>query len=128
MRWVSLANFTSGAVCGLAAAYLGMPLWKSGVMQLHQDRFGELTFLCDNAMRAHFLATQELASDPSQPRVDAVQSAEIGLIDCQDYDMYRKMLIRWGLTENELSEMSLLAVEARASELREVVRFHEIRY
>lgn len=97
-------------------------------MNLTQERFAELTFMCDNAMRSHFLATQQLANQPNQQNVDAVEAAEIGLISCQDYDLYRKRLIRLGLRENALSEMVLEAVEERADDLSEVIRFHEIRY
>lgn len=117
-----------GCVVGIAASFVLDPLWKLGLIRYHQATYGELTFLCDNAMRGHFLAEQRLGRDPSKVNVEAVEAAEIGLLDCQDYDLYRKMLLRWGLNENELSEMSLLAIEERAEDLHEVVRVHEIRY
>lgn len=117
-----------GCVVGIAASFTLDPVWKLGLIRYHQAAYGELTFLCDNAMRAHFLADQRLGRDPSEANVEAVQAAEIGLLDCQDYDLYRKMLLRWGLNENELSEMSLLAIEERAEDLHKVVRIHEIRY
>ncbi|MES0881802.1 TIGR03982 family His-Xaa-Ser system protein [Roseibium sp. SCP14] len=79
-------------------------------------------------MRNHLLAKQRLAAIPTKANVMDLKSAEIGLIDCQDYDMMRKSLIRWGLTENELSEMALVAIEEKGEDLREVVRIHEIRY
>ena len=53
---------------------------------------------------------------------------EIGLIACQDYDLMRKRLMQWGLNENDLSEMALVAIEDRAQNLADVVRIHEIRY
>jgi len=53
---------------------------------------------------------------------------EVGLISCQDYDLMRKRLMQWGLSENDLSEMALMAVEERAENLADVVRIHEIRY
>lgn len=128
MRFGSILNFVFGIILGFAVSFLAVPIWQKIVMSLGQQRFSELTFSCDNAMRTHFLATQQLSNDPTTETVATLQSAEIGLIECQDYDIFRKTLIRWGLSENELSEMALLAVEARASDLREVVRFHEIRY
>lgn len=117
-----------GAVIGLAAAYVGWPLWKLGIMRLNQTQFADLTFDCDNAMRGHLLAKQRLVGSPSEENSDALQAAEIGLLDCQDYDLMRKKLLRWGLADNELSEMSLLAIEAKGTDLRDVIRIHEIRY
>lgn len=121
-------SFILGAAFGLLLAFAGEPMWKLGVMRLNQGEFGELTFGCDNAMRGHLLARQRLVGNPSETNVVALKSAEIGLIDCQDYDLMRKRLIRWGLTDNELSEMSLLAIEAKGQDLRDVIRIHEIRY
>lgn len=129
MRLVSRpTSFLAGCFLGLAVALAGQPIWKLAVEKVNQAEFSELTFKCDNAMRNHLLAKQRLAATPSKANVMDVKSAEIGLIDCQDYDLMRKSLIRWGLTENELSEMSLVAIEEKGEDLREVVRIHEIRY
>ncbi|MCO6180728.1 TIGR03982 family His-Xaa-Ser system protein [Ciceribacter sp. RN22] len=97
-------------------------------MNLNQEEFSKLTFKCDNAMRTHLIAKQAVVNDPSEQTVRAVEAAEIGLLDCQDYDLKRKELSRWGLAENEISEMSLRAVEERANALPDVVKIHEIRY
>lgn len=121
-------NFLSGVLVGALLSSLAFPLWKLGVMRFEQERFGELTFRCDNSMRVHFIATQKLAEQPSNENVLSVKSAEIGLLDCQDYDLMRKRLIRWGLTDNELSEMSLIAIEDKSVDLKEVIKIHEIRY
>lgn len=117
-----------GVLIGLLLAYLGMPLWKLSLIKLNQGQFGDLTFECDNAMRGHLLAKQRLVGVPSEDNVNALKAAEIGLLDCQDYDLMRKRLIRWGLSDNELSEMSLLAIEEKGQDLRDVIRIHEIRY
>jgi len=121
---LSVATF----VLGLVVATAGAPVWKSIVMDWNQDAFGETTYRCDHAMRSHMIAKQKLVADPSAEAVREVEAMEVGLLDCQDYDLMRKRLIRWGLTENELSEMSLRAIEERADSLQEVVRVHEIRY
>jgi hypothetical protein len=123
-RLLLLAVFVAGTVVGAVS----QPIWKLAVIELSQARFGELTFRCDNAMREHLVAKQTVVYSPSADTVRAVKAAEIALLDCQDYDMFRKTLGRWGLTENELSEMSLRAVEERAGSLAEVVKIHEIRY
>lgn len=123
-----LVGVTVGVVIGIAAAYTSWPLWKLGLMRVNQVQFADLTFDCDNAMRGHLLAKQKLVGTPSEENSDALQAAEIGLLDCQDYDLMRKRLLRWGLSDNELSEMSLLAIEAKGTDLRDVIRIHEIRY
>lgn len=121
-------SFVFGALTGVALSFTLIPLWKLAVETFNQDRFGELTYKCDNSMRVHFLAKQKLASNPTITNVQDVKSAEIGLLDCQAYDLERKRLKRWGLSDNELSEMSLRAVEQKGSDLRDVIRIHEIRY
>ena len=117
-----------GVIVGLILAYVGMPFWKLGLMKIYQEEFGELTFECDNAMRGHLLAKQRLVGEPSEDNVLSLKAAEIGLLDCQEYDLMQKSLIRWGLSNNELSEMSLLAIEEKGQDLRDVIRIHEIRY
>jgi hypothetical protein len=105
-----------------------MPLWKLAITRIAQADFSELTYQCDAAMRGHFIAKLGASQRPSTETVAELKAAEIELLACQDYDLFRKRLIRWGLTDNEVSEMALIAVEERARDLREVVRVHEIRY
>ena len=52
----------------------------------------------------------------------------IALLACQDYDRFQKRLLRFGLTETDLSLMRLNAVEERGEDLTEAVRTHELRY
>lgn len=122
------SSFFIGSLAGVLIAYAGAPLWKLSLITVNQSQFGELTFECDNAMRGHLLAKQRLVGEPSKDNALALKAAEIGLIDCQDYDLMRKRLIRWGLTDNELSEMSLMAIEEKGQDLRDVIKIHEIRY
>lgn len=113
---------------GVLVSALGAPLWKELIMLVTQDRYGELVFRCDMAMREHMLAKQRLVETPSDGNVDLVGMAQLGLLDCQDYDLMRKRLIQFGLGENELSLMGLKAIEERAITLQQVVEIHEIRY
>jgi hypothetical protein len=116
--------FLAGAVVATAAA----PLYRIGMTAVFQDEYADLTYRCDYAMRDHLVAKQLLDQDPSKQNVDGLRAMEVGLLACQDYDLLRKRLIRWGLTENDLSEMALVAIEDRAQNLADVVRIHEIRY
>lgn len=117
-----------GAVLGAGGAWLATPLWREIVMRTNQDAYSELTFKCDNAMREHLIAKQAAVAAPDRASVDELRRTELGLLDCQDYDIYQKRLIQLGLSENELRLMRLQAIEARATTLLEVVKTHEIRY
>lgn len=125
-RWIKtgwLAALVAGILIGVFAA----PAWRMLLVELNQERYGELTYLCDSAMRAHDLARARANSNPSVGAVEQVQRAEIGLIDCQDYDLFQKRLGLLGLRENELGLMRLKAAEENAEGLRQVVDAHEIR-
>lgn len=126
--WLSSVSYAAVFAAGAVTAIIAMPLWQLAVMHLSQKRFGELTYACDQAMRGHMVAKMSVAKTPSEDTVRELKAAEIQLIACQDYDLMRKRLIRWGLSDNELSEMALIAIEERATNLQEVVRVHEIRY
>lgn len=116
--------FFVGAVVATVAA----PLWRVGLTAAFQDEYATLTYRCDYAMRDHLIAKQRLDQVPSTENVEALRSMEIGLISCQDYDLMRKRLMQWGLSENDLSEMSLVAIEEPGGNLADVVQIHEIRY
>ncbi|MEX0407317.1 TIGR03982 family His-Xaa-Ser system protein [Aquibium sp. LZ166] len=126
--WLSRTGYLIAFLAGITTAIVALPLWKLALIRTSQSSYGELTFACDHAMRGHLIAKMSVAKTPSEDTVRELKAAEIQLIACQDYDLMRKRLIRWGLTDNELSEMALLAIEERATNLQEVVRVHEIRY
>lgn len=131
MAWVSrqsklflIVTFSIGIAVGLLAA----PAWRWSLVQLHQAEYGDLTFKCDSAMRAHYLAKSQLSHSTTQSDVERLRQTELALIDCQDYDLMQKNLMMWGLRENELGLMRLKAIEADANGLKDVVESHEIRY
>lgn len=115
-------------VCGIITGIVAQPLWRYAIIAATQDRFGQLTYLCDHAMREHLIAKQELALRPNLDNVASLKSAEVALLDCQDYDLMRKRLIAWGLTDNDLAAMGLKAIEAQGTNLQKVIQVHEIRY
>lgn len=131
MRFGSLGTKFSYVIVfasGMVTAWLAMPLWREIVIQWNQERYGELVYQCDTAMRDHLIARQVAVESPSRETGLELASAEVGLLDCQDYDIFQKRLMQWGLREEELSLMRLEAIEARASDLAEVIEAHEIRY
>ena len=125
-RWIE-AGWVAALVAGILIGVFAAPAWRMLLVELNQERYGELTYLCDSAMRAHDLARARANSNPSVEAVEQVQRAEIGLIDCQDYDLFQKRLGLLGLRENELGLMRLKAAEENALGLRQVVDAHEIR-
>jgi len=60
--------------------------------------------------------------------LDNLIETEVSLIDCHDYDMYRKKLISYGLNDHDLSLMGLKIIEKKGSDIQNLVRIHEIRY
>lgn len=115
-------------VAGALLAWLALPVWREAVMRLNQKDYGLLVEQCDGAMRDHYQAKMRAADEPSRDTGLALQAGEVGLIVCQDYDLYQKRLVQWGLREDELAQMRLKAIEARAGDLDEVVGTHEIRF
>jgi hypothetical protein len=116
-------------VAGAAAAHALAPAWKAAVMLVAGARYQELTYKCDRVMRNHMIEKQRLVRNPGAAgELGRLQQAEIGLIDCQDYDLYRKSLVRWGLSENDLSTLALETIEGRDTDLQKVIATHEIRY
>lgn len=115
-------------VAGALLAWLALPVWREAVMRLNQKDYGLLVEQCDGAMRDHYQAKMRAADEPSRDTGLALQAGEVGLIVCQDYDLYQKRLVQWGLREDELAQMRLKAIEARAGDLDEVVETHEIRF
>lgn len=113
---------------GVVLAWGGLPLWREAVMHWHQDRYGLLVEQCDGAMRAHQQARQMMTIEPAPEMHKALSASEIGLIICQDYDLYQKKLLQWGLREDELAQMRLRAIEARSSDLTEVIKTHALQY
>lgn len=115
-------------VGGLVVSQIASPAYRQLIMWLAYDSYATLVFECDNAMRDHLLAKQRVGREPSLNNVSALEAAEVGLLDCQDYDRMRKRLIFWGLSANELALMGLDAIEEKASSLHQVIEIHEIRY
>jgi hypothetical protein len=123
-----LSLFAAGVVVGLGVAWLAKPVYQRTLERVYRDSFFELTQRCDNAMRVHLVAKNRLDLEPSANNVAVLKSAELGLLECQDYDLLRKKLVRLGLDENALSELTLSFAEDRARDLQLVIKTHEFSY
>lgn len=128
-RWnklLTVLNVVALAVIFFYAAKdLAMPFAAEA---LYRDRYKELVFQCDNVMRDHFIAKNQVLTAPSPEAFNQLRAAEVGLLTCHDYDVLRKKLIALGLSENRLAQIGLEAIEERAKDVRTFVETHEIRY
>ena len=95
---------------------------------VYGDRYKELVFQCDHVMREHFIAKQMVLASTNEETIRNLDTAEIGLTACHEYDKLRKRLGSWGISENALARLGLEAIEERAREVRTFVETHEIRY
>ena len=113
---------------GILTGIILSPMSKYVVRHLMQEHYGELAYRCDRAMRDHLISKRKVELEPSTSNVQDLNSKELALLDCQDYDILRKQLIGWGLNENDLSLMALHTIEAKKTDLQDVVRIHELQY
>jgi hypothetical protein len=124
----SVSTHVLALMLGASLAWLALPLWRQAIMAFNQDDYGLLVAQCDGAMRVHFQAKRELELDDPSDKNSGLAASELGLLICQDYDLYQKRLMQWGLRESELAQMRLKAIEAQATDLEEVIETHEIRF
>lgn len=101
---------------------------KIALKYFYQDEFNKLSYKCDNAMREHFLAKARIVSNPSKKDVKNLQATELALLDCHAYDQFRKKLITYGLSENDLAQIFLNSMEDNKTDLQKFVKEHEIRF
>ena len=90
--------------------------------------YQSLMFQCDHIMREHFIAKQLVLSEPSEKAVNNLESSEVGLLSCHEYDKLRKQLLSFGVSEAQLGLIGLEVIEKNAEDVRRFVEIHEIRY
>ena len=119
-------NLLAAASCILLATkFVVMPYYAE---IRYKDEFKEYVFQCDNSMRDHMIAKNKFLLDPSTDNERILDSAEVGLITCHEYDLLRKKMLNLGLTNDNLAQYGLEAIEEGAADVREIVRIHEFRY
>ena len=101
---------------------------KSLIKMVYQNDYQKLMYRCDEAMRNHFISKARSANNPNDKNAEDLNASEVALIDCHDYDVLRKKLLTFNLTELDLSTMGLEAIEKESYDLQKIVRIHEIRY
>ena len=126
MSLLAKANIVALAVAFAAAgSFYLRPLVAE---ELWAEAYKDAMFSCDQVMREHLIAKTAVEIDVSAQSIKNLQAAEVGLLDCHEYDKLRKKLISWGNDSNDLSRLGLQALEEKAYDLQRFVEIHEIRY
>ena len=81
-----------GILIGILIGILALPFWRMALVKFNQDRYGELTYLCDSAMRTHNLAKARVSVPSTTDKVQDLKQSEISLIICQDYDLMLSLI------------------------------------
>ena len=115
-------------VLGILIGTIWSPPYRFALRYVFSDDYATHVYRCDNAMRDHFIAKSKANITSDKESVDNLLQAEVALVDCHDYDVFRKKLISYGLTENDLSIMGLAAIEEKGVDIQRLVRIHEICY
>lgn len=95
---------------------------------VYADEYKKAMFACDNVMRDHLLAKHRVITNPNDSNIQALESAELGLITCHDYDKLRKKMLMSGVSEEELALLGLEKIERYSHNIDEIVQTHEFRY
>ena len=113
-------------IIGLAVGtFFGIP-YKFLIRLVYGEEYARYVYLCDSAMREHFISKNRLVEMMDDESFEDLTSSEIALLDCHEYDKLRKKLIILGLTEADLSLISLVHIEKKSKDLMEVIKTHEI--
>ena len=99
-----------------------------GAAAYFASEYKDLMFRCDQVMREHYIAKRAVQIAPSELAVRNLEAAELGLLDCHEYDKMRKHLLVLGVSEPALASLGIEALESKAYDLRRFVEIHEIRY
>ena len=116
--------------CSIIIIFLGLKIFLAPILGkiIWGEEYKKLAFGCDNVMREHLITKNELKSKVNKKNVQNLRSAELGLISCHDYDILRKKLLIWGVSNRELSLLSLEAIEENTNDVRDFIKTHEFSY
>ena len=116
MKRLLIANLI--AVISLLTYFLYEDYKPAIVYASQGEEYKELMYQCDHAMREHYIAKMALEVEPSDLHIKNLQSSELGLMHCHEYDKVRKSLLAKGLSSSDLQRLGLEALEEKEYELR----------
>jgi hypothetical protein len=115
----------------VAAVFLAL-IYEYGAPFVARAAFGErykdLMFQCDHAMRDHYIAKKTVEVQPSKNAIKNLEATELGLVTCHEYDKLRKKLQSFNVSDIALQQLGLSALEEREYDLQRFVKTHEFRY
>ena len=106
------------ASIGIFIKIVGLPFYAESMFK---ERYMDLVFECDHSMREHMIAKNQFLVEPNDQNERILESSEVGLISCHDYDSLRKKMLVYGLSEDQLSDIGLDAIEENIKEADEVL-------
>jgi hypothetical protein len=119
-------NYLALGIIGVALLYEyaspAVALYKYG------NDYKTLMYECDHAMREHFIAKKTVEAKPAKVSIANLEASEVGLLACHQYDLLRKRMQRFNVSDAGLETLGLQALEEKEFELRAFVKTHEIRY
>jgi hypothetical protein len=98
------------------------------VLGSYKEEYQSLMFQCDHVMREHFIAKQQVLAEPSEIAIKNLDASEVSLLTCHDYDLLRKKMLSFGVSEHKISMVGLEVMEKKVNDVRHFVETHEIRY
>ena len=98
------------------------------VVPIYSNEYKYLMFQCDNVMRDHLIAKNRVFYDKSENSINLLKLSEVGLISCHKYDVLRKKMKSWGITDYQLSSIGLEAIEENSKDIIKYVDTHEFKY
>ncbi|MCG7535814.1 TIGR03982 family His-Xaa-Ser system protein [Pseudoalteromonas sp. OOF1S-7] len=120
MKWLDI-TFKLSVVVGVLAYIFKELLVPTVVLQMNKNDFMSYSKACAQAMDSNWYIEQT-----GNTRLSA--SSNIQLLDCHEYDLLQKHMLKYGVSEYALSELGLKALELHqrpASEIAEQHKFTE---
>ena len=103
-------------------------IYPEYVKVVYKEEYQSLMFQCDNVMRDHLIAKNRVLHEKTEKAIKLLESAELGLMSCHEYDKLRKQMLVAGVVPEELSMMGLEAIEANVVDLKRYVEIHEFKF
>ena len=121
-----LTNIVACISCiSLAFYFILLPRLTTSI---YAEDYKEKMSNCDSSMRNHLIAKNRVKFEKSIDALKKLETAEVSLVHCHEYDMLRKKMLSFGLSPNDLARLGLEAIEEKEVDLENLVKTHEFKY
>ncbi|MCG9761831.1 TIGR03982 family His-Xaa-Ser system protein [Pseudoalteromonas sp. Isolate6] len=117
MKWVDL-TFKLAVIVGVATYILKEIAIPFAVYELNKTDFMSYSKSCSQAMDSNWYIEQQNSQNLRT-------ASEIQLLDCHEYDLLQKHMLRYGVSEYALAELGLRALELHQKPASEMVKQHK---